>query len=454
LTTKILRTPYENIEKLDDGIIQATLNNDTETVSTFANMIILVVINIITILCCFIYLGFISLYALLICLLTLLIIASIYSVASRYANKMLEQSRSIQNVFFKFINEMNKGFKELRLNKKRRNAFKDDVDELCQDYAIKRGKAFLAFADVFVLGELVFTLAIGTVVFLFPLIFKGIQAVDLRSYVFVLLYITGPVNGVLNAIPTLMQVRVSYNRIRRFTRDISALTERTAYFGEEQENGGQINLRLRDVEYEYASENSERFKVGPISYEFNSGEIVFVTGGNGSGKSTLAKLVTGLYSVQSGEVLLNGQNIAAVELEQKYAAIFGDFHIFDKLYGIDFEIKKEEFRMYLDIMQLSNKVEQKDGSFNTTKLSTGQRKRLALVVSYLEDRPIYLFDEWAADQDIEFREFFYQELLPGLKQKGKCVIVITHDDRYFNVADKMIKMEMGQIISNIEKKII
>jgi cyclic peptide transporter len=451
LINKILKTSYENLEKLEDGRIQATLNNDTETVANFANILIGVTVNIITMICCFIYLGFISPYALLLSVLTILVIASIFYLVSRSANKLLEETRTIQNVFFKFINEMGRGFKELRLNIKRRRAFEEDVDQLSEVYTKKRGQAFLAFADVFVVGELVFTLAIGTIVFIFPVIFRGLQNVDLRSYVFVLLYITGPVNGVLNAMPNLMQIRVSWNRIKKFSHDISELSEQTAYVEKAEADLAPINLQLRDVEYEYTLENTERFKVGPISYEFNSGEIVFVTGGNGSGKSTLAKLITGLYRSQSGEIILNGNNIATEDLEQKYAAIFGDFHIFDKLYGIDYDNKKNEFQKYLDIMQLSSKIELEDGSFNTTKLSTGQRKRLALAVSYLEDRPIYLFDEWAADQDVEFREFFYRELLPELKEKGKCVIAITHDDRYFSIADKVIKMEMGQITTNVEK---
>jgi putative ATP-binding cassette transporter len=67
------------------------------------------------------------------------------------------------------------------------------------------------------------------------------------------------------------------------------------------------------------------------------------------------------------------------------------------------------------------------------------------MAAYLEDRPVYLFDEWAADQDPLFKEMFYREFLPELKSRGKTVIVITHDDRYFPVADRIIKLENGQV---------
>lgn len=130
-----------------------------------------------------------------------------------------------------------------------------------------------------------------------------------------------------------------------------------------------------------------------------------------------------------------------------YSTVFADFYLFDKLYGISYEGKETEIQRYLEILQLSDKVQIQDGKFSTTKLSTGQKKRLALLVTYLEDRYIYLFDEWATDQDPEFRLFFYDSLLPELKFKGKCVIAVTHDDRYFNLADRVIKMDLDKMKS-------
>ena len=205
-----------------------------------------------------------------------------------------------------------------------------------------------------------------------------------------------------------------------------------------------VNLKLKDVEYFYDNNDEKSFKVGPINYEFNTGEIIFITGGNGSGKSTLAKLITGLYAPSKGVITLNDK-ISETLLNESYSAVFGDFYLFDKLYGIDYKCKEKEIQKYLEMLQLNSKVEIVDGKFSTTKLSTGQKKRLALLVTYLEDRPIYLFDEWAADQDPEFRLFFYDTILPELKRIGKCVIAVTHDDRYFDMADKVIKMEFGKI---------
>src|SRR5690606_27967207 len=104
-----------------------------------------------------------------------------------------------------------------------------------------------------------------------------------------------------------------------------------------------------------------------------------------------------------------------------------------------------ETQKHLAQLQLDHKVRVENGTFSTLRLSQGQRKRLALLVAYLEDRPFYVFDEWAADQDPVFKKIFYTEILPSLKAKGKTVIAITHDDGYFHVADRCFKFEDGKL---------
>jgi putative ATP-binding cassette transporter len=152
-----------------------------------------------------------------------------------------------------------------------------------------------------------------------------------------------------------------------------------------------------------------------------------------------------LYEPDGGSLTLNGEPISTRELGQCYSAIFGDYHLFDRFYGLDWQSKEVEINNYLERLELQDKLEIRNGVFSTTKLSTGQKKRLALLITYLEDRPICLFDEWAADQDPEYRRFFYEVLLPEMKASGKCIIAITHDDHYFHHADHIIKMDMGQM---------
>ncbi len=455
VVNSILKASYKKFEDIEKGRIETTLNNDTETMSRFANVVINGFTSVVTLICCFMYLGFINIYALLLSVIIILLITSVYYLVGRYANKVGEESRDLQNVFFKFINDLIGGFKELSLNFKKKNEFQQGMEISCDKYRIKRGQSALAFANMFVIGELLFTLAIGAIAILFPLILKNLEIENITSYVFILLYMIGPVHGILDTIPNLIEVKISVKRVNSLLEELAisegessserAVSEDEIASGVEVRGEKSVNLKLNEIEYVYDKSDENSFKVGPISYEFNSGEIIFITGGNGSGKSTLAKLITGLYKPSKGSIILNDIKVSEKMLSENYSAVFGDFYLFDKLYGIDYKKKEFEMKKYLEMLQLDKKVEIKDGKFSTTKLSTGQKKRLALLVTYLEDRPIYLFDEWAADQDPEFRLFFYDTLLPELKAKGKCVIAVTHDDRYFNLADKVIKMEFGKI---------
>ena len=191
--------------------------------------------------------------------------------------------------------------------------------------------------------------------------------------------------------------------------------------------------------------------LGPIDARLQAGELVFLVGGNGSGKTTLAKLIAGLYRPEQGEIRLNGEAITDENREfyrQHFSVIFSAFYLFDTLLGMKSEDLQAKANRYLVQLQLNHKVEIKDGALSTIDLSQGQRKRLALLTAYLEDRPCYIFDEWAADQDPEFKTIFYHHLLPELKARGKMVLVITHDDRYYGVADRIIKLEDGRLKSD------
>ncbi|WP_433590922.1 ATP-binding cassette domain-containing protein [Nocardia sp. CA-145437] len=189
------------------------------------------------------------------------------------------------------------------------------------------------------------------------------------------------------------------------------------------------------------------FHLGPLDLTFEPGQISFIVGGNGSGKSTLAKLITGLYVPQHGHLTLNGETIDHTNIEwfrQNSSAVFTDFHLFEDYLGFEDGID-DEVRKYLKELRIDHKVTVENGRLSTIDLSQGQRKRLALLTALLEDRPIYLFDEWAADQEPKFRDVFYREILVSLKNRGKTVIVITHDDRYFDCADQLVKLDFGHI---------
>lgn len=451
LINKVINVPFYRLEQLKKENIYTCLNNDTETISSFAGTVINGLTSIITISFCMIYLGIINIYGLLLTLVIIVCALRMNMIAGRFAERLWEQTRDIQNLFYKYINDLLDGFKELSLSRKKRNELMDETIEVCDDYRGKRIKADITFANTWVIGELLFTFVIGSVAFIFPIVFTTIQSSTLRDYIFVILFIAGPVNVFLDSIPSLTRVKVSWSRLKDLSAKLDDLPEPAGRQMESYTESETLEMTLSNVVYQYSNQEGEAFLVGPLNFTLRTGEICFITGGNGSGKSTLAKILTGLYSPTTGTIRINNEAVNLYRQNEVFAAVFSDYFLFDKLYGVQSESKQAEIIHYLTLLGLQDKVDITDGVFSTTKLSSGQRKRLALLISYLEDRPFYLFDEWASDQDPEFRQFFYETLLPQLRDKGKCVIAITHDDRYFHLADKTIKMERGKVVDDFVK---
>lgn len=433
---------YEKIQELGNDRFQSAIINDTEVISNSNTVVITSITNLVTMIFCFGYLFVLNKMALILAIIVVLFIASCYFMFGQYANKANEGARTLQNTFMGHVNDSLYGIKELLLSFHKRKAFESDVGKTCEEYKEKRNKGSGIYANLFILGEMLFTLAIAFIAFCFPVIIKSIKVSELSSYIFILLYLTGPINSLLDGIPNILNMNISWKRICEVTEILNIHEKREQV----EKKLNSVELCLNDVAYEYPCDNEQPFKVGPINLKFKSGEISFITGGNGSGKSTLAKIILGLYRKSAGNIQINNHEVNENELREYCTAIFSDFHLFDKLYGIDCEANKEQIYKYLFALNLDNKVKVVDGKFTTTDLSSGQRKRLALLVSILEDREIYLFDEWAADQDPGYRKQFYEVILPELKAKGKCVIAITHDDKYFNLADQRIKIEYGNII--------
>jgi putative ATP-binding cassette transporter len=213
-------------------------------------------------------------------------------------------------------------------------------------------------------------------------------------------------------------------------------------------------LDLVGVTHAYHREREGGFTLGPVDLSLHPGEVVILAGGNGSGKTTLAKVLTGLYYPESGEIRADGQAVPKENLEgyrKLFSVVYADFHLFDSLLGLKIADLDAQARQYLTDLHLDHLVSVQDGVLSTTALSRGQRKRLALLVAYLEDRPLYVFDEWASDQDPQFKRVFYTQVLPGLKARQKAVFVITHDERYFHLADRMVYLEDGKISHSKER---
>ncbi len=292
---------------------------------------------------------------------------------------------------------------------------------------------------------------IGLLLFALPAL-KDFSPQLLTGYIFTVVYLLGPLGAATNALPALGTANVALHKVEALGLSLTAHAHGENPSYQPDATGPWKDLRLAEIVYAYEPDKGERgFTLGPISLTIHPGELIFIAGGNGSGKSTLAKLVGGLYVPKAGEIRLNERPITEANREwyrQHFAIIFSDCYLFDGLLGLTDVGLDTRAQDYLVQLQLEHRVRIENGVFSSTALSQGQRKRLALLTAYLEDRPIYLFDEWAADQDQQFKAVFYTRLLPELRNRGKAVLVISHDERYFHLADRLIKLDEGRLGSS------
>ncbi|MEY4813865.1 MAG: hypothetical protein RLZZ162_938, partial [Verrucomicrobiota bacterium] len=269
----------------------------------------------------------------------------------------------------------------------------------------------------------------------------------------IVLFAAGPIGDVVVAIPSLSRACSSIDNIYNLEKDLKQSQNDVEIFAEQQalheEPFESLSCKGLSFSYPAAPGNgADSFRLPPFDFTVKAGEIVFVVGGNGSGKSTFLKLLTALYQPVSGQIEWNGRVVTADRLasyRNLFTPIFTDFHIFKRILGVP-NLDEVKVRELIGRMELVGKTDVENKRLTHTDLSTGQKKRLALILAKLDDRPIYIFDEWAADQDPIFRRFFYTTLLPEIKADGHAVIAVTHDDSYFIYADRVLKMEYGSFL--------
>jgi putative pyoverdin transport system ATP-binding/permease protein len=448
LCRKILTAPLRSLEQLGSPRLYATLTGDVPGIANAFVFLPLLCMNLAILLGCLIYLCWLSPLLLFGALVFMALGILSHQLPVRKALKYFESGREKTDTLFKHLRSLVEGTKELKLHRRRRNAFYSELLEptaLASQHDHAAGDIIWTAAGSW--GQILFFIFIGLVLFLVPTLSPR-NSMVLTGYTLTIMYMMGPLEFVLNFVPNLTQANVAMKKIDSITESLDGqfVTEATP---DAEVKPSWSSLELVGIQHTYRRENEEEeFSLGPLDLSLRPGELVFITGGNGSGKTTLAKLLIGLYIPQQGEIRLDRQPITNErrdDYRQLFSVVFSDFYLFENLLGLsDFNIDTKA-QDYLAKLQLDRCVQIKDRTLSTLELSQGQRKRLALLTAYLEDRPIYVFDEWAADQDPQFKEIFYFELLGRLKEAGKTVIVISHDDRYYHVADRVLKLNYGLI---------
>lgn len=447
LSKQIIEAPLKFLETYGGPRLIASLIDDVQIVAGTLLGIPALCINFATVLICLIYIGWLSFWVLgSVILFTVIGVVSYYTFL-KIAWSYLQKARETQNKLFADFRALTQGTKELKLNQDRREAFFDqELEQTALTYRGFSTKGSQIYAGSDSWGQFLFITLIGLIIFGLPLIVETESAV-LMGYVLALLYIMAPLEVMINFFPNIGRAQIALQQVQSLGLTLSE------EFKEKSETDQPHlpfkELNLRNTSYHYLSDHEEKgFQIGPLDLTIRAGETVFLVGGNGSGKTTLLKLLTGLYLPDEGTITLNGKKLTEENLNwyrSYFSAVFSDFYLFDKLLGLDNPLLDKAATNYLKKLQLEEKVTITNGSFSTLDLSQGQRKRLALLTSFLENKEFYIFDEWAADQDPIFKNIFYKELLPELKAKGKTLLVITHDDRYFSLADRVVKLDYGKL---------
>lgn len=448
LADKIRACDLKPIEDMGHTVIYASINKETMTISQSALMLIMSAQAAILIFFTAIYVLVLSTVAFCLTVVITLILAFAHLRRVKLLNAELHETMRRENDLFDSLTHLLSGFKEVRMNRDRSNDLFDHFREISHSAAERKAKTQAQIARMFIFSQLSFYVLLGAVVFIVPRLSSSTGSVDVVKITTAVLFLVGPISSLVGTVPNLAAADAACENIATLEVALDRASSRSSDRYEPMRSFREITFE--NVVFHYDDNNGSSFTVGPISLALTKGETVFVSGGNGSGKSTFLKLLTALYYPQQGIIRVDGRTLTP-EMYDSYrglfSTVFTDYHLFDKLYGL-FNVPEQAICRALELIEMTGKTGVVDHTFETLELSGGQRKRVALLVSMLEDRPIFVFDEMAADQDPAFRRKFYREILPLLARAGKTIVAVTHDDKYFGDSDRLLKMDEGRIVSN------
>jgi ABC-type siderophore export system fused ATPase/permease subunit len=455
LIKKLRDTSFKYFSDIKSEEIYAALTN-LETLQDAPGRIINTIAAFLTVVGSLVYLYFLSpIYAGILTLLILILTTSLL-VRNRILDKRYDALRLIEIDYYKYLRDLLFGFKDIKMSKRKsRSIFEDYIIKNRQkfqsiDRAIRRissNGAFIAnYTWYFVLGIIL-------------LILPKIVHLDTRNhsiFIVVLVYIIGPVSMVTGFFPF-------YSNLVSASKGFTSILSKVSNYSEEEiMDGGKcqlddfLSISLYDVSFRYDDIYQRRtFKLGPVDFTLKRGEVVFVIGGNGSGKSTFINLFAGLVKPDSGDIYYNEQIVTKDDLwdyRGRIAPVFIHEYLLTQNYeDLELSSKNEKYIEYLKMFRL-DAVMTPDLIFqNKEQLSKGQQRRIALILALMTSKQILILDEWAVEQDPEFKEYFYLSIIPYLKRNQFTIIAVTHDEKYFSCADRVIKFVDGQIENPLNK---
>lgn len=441
---KINNMRIVDLEQVGLAKIVNVVNSDVSVVASSAMSISNLIISLVTIIGVLCYLAFIDVVALVGVIVFIVLGLGIFFLSGLYVSRFYSKERAYMDGVQEGVRGLVMGAFELKLDNSKSAAYIDDQIVRPQKNALKwekLGDAILHCSGN--LSDLMVFIAVGSIVFIAPNYFEVIDSSDTYGVVMALLFLISPVGSLIGIVLEIQRANVALERIKQVYAFSDEKTDKNLVL--HADNWKRITIE--NLSYTYRDEQNVDFRLGPISLTLERGKTNFIVGANGSGKSTLSKLLSFHYESDGGRMYIDDQEILSNSIQymrSKVSVIYSNYYLFESLYSTE-NVDVSQINEYLYKLGLEDKVKYENGKFSTLKLSDGQRRRLALVVSLIEDREIFIFDEWAADQDPIFKEYFYTEILEDLRRRNKLIVIISHDDRYFHCADNIFYLEDGRL---------
>ena len=443
---EVLKTDLLTLQKIGPPHILTVLNRDTLTISQGATMFVPTCQSIAMMLFSIAYLFFLSFPAGLVTLIFGLSVIIYFSRSFSATHRMLTDAWAEEGQAADQISDFLSGFKEIKMNSNRAFDISGDIIASSRHVADVKAKALVHLSNGFASIQVMIYVLVGATIFIVPMLTSGFSS-SVVSVTTTILFIAGSLTGIVTSLPLLSVANTAAEEVNRFMGELEQI-KKSNVAGSEYVDPVVQKITVDNVAYRFVGKpGSTPFTLGPISCEFESGKVYFIRGGNGSGKTSFVRILTGLIAPDSGRILLNGIEVEGAYSQayrDLFSTIYSDFHLFKKLYGM-YDTTDEEVEFWMKKLELPERIKFSNHAFSDLSLSTGQKKRIALIVSILEKRPIIILDEWASDQDPEVREFFYEKIIPELRAMDKIVIAITHDDHYFHLADHLLMINQGKL---------
>jgi putative ATP-binding cassette transporter len=437
----MLQADYEKFLRYKTAL-HASLVRDVNVLTAASMNVIQFSSSVIIILASFVYMAVISLPLFAVTFVVLGVGVVIYSQSMKRNEGYLKKSRDLEDGFILNFNSLLHGFKEIHLDPtKGDDIVHSELQVLEGESVVNNRKAYVGFLNNQIIGQVLFNCLIGALL-LGLTYWLGLSAQIVVNFLFILLFLLSATESAMVMLPSLIQSKVSIDRVVELKQELQQQVRQEEASETFKNKEDFREIVLADLTYTYRpAKEGPGFSVGPVNLEINKGEIIFIYGGNGSGKTTFVLSLLGLLKPQEGNILYNGEPLTAASYpsyRKLFGVVFSDFYLFNKLFGLQ-NVDEQRVERYLKLFELEHKVTYQDKAFSSRDLSTGQRKRLALISVLLEDKPLLVLDEWAADQDPYFRKKFYTQIVPMLREEGFTILAVTHDDKYYNCADRVVR---------------